>query len=230
MAEVITRGRLKLQPVDGSIDKSALDIEIDLVRSDGVLTVGDLRKAAEIYGMHGHHEVAHRLWAAAGQAVAELDDSSVAKRMQDRAESNLSFAGNEVSENFRRSGVKHDYQKIAGERGSGISASDVALTNNCSTSTVSRAVEFVETWDQLQLDHPDFAERLSPAANPEELADHYDIDVNVMRWIVAISFDRRDPESSGQNSSGKASADAGGSADSNVAGEPMPERRVIYSS
>ena len=73
MAEVITRGRLKLQPIEGSIDMSALDVEIDLAREDGALTVGDLRKAAEIYGIHGHHEVAHRLWIAVTEAVESLD-------------------------------------------------------------------------------------------------------------------------------------------------------------
>ena len=59
---------------------------------------------------------------------------------------------------------------------------------------MNRAVEFVEAWEQLQEDYPDFAGRLTPAANPQELADHYDIDVSVMRWIVAISFDRRTSE------------------------------------
>lgn len=224
MAEVITRGRLKLQPVDGSIDKSALDVEIDLGREDGVLTVGDLRAAAEIYGMHGHHEVAHRLWAAASEAVHDLDDAAVAKLMRERSESNLALAGDEVSENFRRSGVKNDYQKIASDRRSGISASDVALTNSCSPTTVNRAVEFVETWEQLQEDYPRFSERLSPAANPEELSDHYGIDVNVMRWIVAVSFDRRSPEAP---TDGDDSSDIEPGAKSAA---PLEERRVIYSS
>lgn len=191
MAEVITRGRLKLQPLEGSIDKSALDVEIDLARDDGALTVGDLRTAAEVYGVHGHHEVAHRLWNALTEAVGTLDDEAVAEQMRLRAASALALASDEISENFRRSGVKNDYQKIANERRSGVSASDVALMNGCSPTTVGRAVEFVEAWEQLQEDHPDFLSRLTPAANPQDLSDHYGIDVNVMRWVVAISFDRR---------------------------------------
>ncbi len=194
MAEVITRGRLKLQPVEGSIDNSALDVEIDLNREDGALTVGDLRMAAEIYGIHGHHEVAHRLWVALTAAAEHLHDQTVAELMRHRADSTLALASDEISENFRRSGVKNDYQKIAKERRTGASASDVALMNGCSPTTVNRAVEFVETWEQLQEDHPDFSSRLTPAANPEELADHYGIDVKVMRWVLAITFDRRSAE------------------------------------
>lgn len=191
MAEVITRGRLKLQPIEGSIDGSAIDVEIDLVLGDGSLTIGDLRGAAESYGAHGHHEVAHRLWMAASEAVLDLDDLTLALKMTERAEASLALVSEEVSENFRRSGVKFDYRKIAKERQEGISASDVALINSCSPSTVTRALEFSDTWDQLLSDHPSFAEQLTPAANPDELAQVYGIDAKIMRWIVAVSFDRR---------------------------------------
>lgn len=192
MGAVVTRGRLHLRPVAESLDDTDFSIEIEMGREDGVLTFGDLRRAAQKYGAHGHHEIAHRIWLGLVTAAAELPDASgLLEQVEERAHAAILRAGSDVSEKFRQSGVKFDYRKIADERLSGMSVADVALVNGCSSSTVARAVEFVAEHDALLERHPNFFQQLTAHANPDELAAAYGVEAKIMRWIVATNFDRR---------------------------------------
>lgn len=191
MRAVATRGRLRLRPIEGSIDPSVFDVEVDLARSDAALTVGDLRAAAEQAEAHSRHEVAHRLWSAMARAVRSLDDDELSERARSRAGASLAAAGEAASETFRSSAVRFDYLKIAADRASGSTAAEAALANGCSLRTVARAVEFVDERARLLARHPSFADQLVADSNPEVLAAFYGIDVNIMRWILAVRVDRR---------------------------------------
>ena len=188
---VATRGRLKLHPIEGSVGTDTIDLEVDLARSDGMLTFGDLRRAAELFEAHGHHEIAHRLWHAVERAAHELDDHSWADEAADRSREAVDRAGAEVSRAFRTSGVKFDYLAIAAARREGLAASAVATEHGCSISTVARAVEFAEQRASLLDNHPSFVDRLVPGADPVPLAAYYGVDPNVMRWTIAVAQDRR---------------------------------------
>ncbi|MFT7598992.1 MAG: hypothetical protein ACI8TP_001917 [Acidimicrobiales bacterium] len=191
MNVVATRGRLNLPPIDGSIRREAMPVEIDLVRGDGTLTVGDLRVAAETFEAHCHHEVAHRLWTAVGLAAADIDAEALFDEATERAGTAIGRVGAEADDRFRQSGVKFDYLAIATQRDEGATATDVALQNGCSISTVARAVGYAAERTRLLEDHPDFLRRLVAESDPEPLALHYGIDLKIMRWIVATGFNRR---------------------------------------
>jgi hypothetical protein len=191
MRLVATRGRLRLKPLDGSIDPSTLDIEIALSRPDAVLTFGDLRRAAETSDAYARHEEAHRLWRAVASAAASLQDSGLVDRAEKRAADSIECAGKQAGETFRQSGVKFDYLKIAADRATGMTISSTALANGCSTRTVTRAIEFVRERSTLLGRHPSFADQLVTDSNPEVLAAFYGVEANIMRWILAVRTDRR---------------------------------------
>lgn len=180
-----------MKPVDGSIDPSTLEVVIDLGRDDGVLTLGDLRRAAEMFDAHARHEVAHRLWRAVVQAAEHEDAAEIVRWANENGAASIERASSEVGERFRQSGVKFDYMRIAADRASSMTVAAVAAKNGCSTRTVARAVDFVEKRAELLEQHPGFADQLVDDSNPEVLAAFYEIDVNVMRWILAVRFDRR---------------------------------------
>lgn len=191
MTSVIQQGRLRLRPLLASRCRKVLEVDVDLDRADGQLTIGDLRRAAERLEDMGRYESAHRMWTAVGAAVRETDDDALERYADDRAADAIERAAQTVTDMFRQSGVRYDYTAIASDRADGETAAAVAATHGCSTSTVRRAVEWVATRDELLAANRNLGSALVEGADPERLARFFDADPNLIRWMLASRFDRR---------------------------------------
>ena len=187
----ITRGRVRLQPLAASRCSVALDVQLDLRRDDGQLTIGDLRQAAERLEAMGRYESAHRMWTAMGLAAGEADDLALWNYADRRANDAIERAAASVTDLYRNSGVRSDYAAIAASRSDGQSISAVARSHGCSSSTVRRAVDFVERRDELLVKHAELSAALIEGADPDRLALFFDEDPKVLRWMLASRFDRR---------------------------------------
>ncbi len=182
---------MRLQPLAASRCKAPLEVEIDLSRPDGQLTIGDLRRAAERLEAMGRNESAHRMWTSMGIAAGEADDLELWDYADQRANDAIERAATGITDLYRSSGVKSDYDAIAASRAAGESVHDVALAHGCSPSTVRRAVSFVERREALLARHRDLSAALVEGADADLLAAHLGEDPKLLRWMRASRFDRR---------------------------------------
>ncbi len=196
------RGRVVLSPIEGSIERIPLSIELDLTRDDGVLVLGDLRRAAEFYHQNSSFEVAYRLWAVVKQAASRLDHDPLVARsvaMGDGAlqqlrriggsrEANLAEAGQPPS---GRRGVSYDYVSLASDCAAGLTQRETATKWECSPGTVSRAVRYVAIREELMESCPEVARQIHVGTAVNDLATQHGIETKVMRWIVSDYWDRR---------------------------------------
>ncbi|MEZ5228560.1 MAG: hypothetical protein R2710_18380 [Acidimicrobiales bacterium] len=166
-------------------------MELDLRRPDGQLTIGDLRHAAERLEAMGRYESAHRMWTTMGRAAGDADDMALWNYADNRASDAIERAAESITERYRQSGVRSDYDAIARSRANGASIQSVAQQHGCSTSTVRRALQFVERRDELLAKHPDLRPALVEGADADRLSAFFDEDPKLMRWMLASAFDRR---------------------------------------
>ncbi len=139
----------------------------------------------------GRNESAHRMWTTMGIAAGEADDLALWNYADRRANDAIERAATSITEMYRQTGVRSDYQAIADSRAAGKSIQAVALEHGCSTTTVRRAQGFVRRRDQLLAAHPDLASALIEGADAERLARYLDEDPKLLRWMLASRFDRR---------------------------------------
>lgn len=70
-------GSVHLEPIEGSVDRSTITVELALQRDDGVLVLGDLRLGAVKAEADGRYEAAHRLWSTVIEAAKRLNDDDL---------------------------------------------------------------------------------------------------------------------------------------------------------
>jgi len=194
-AEVKGRARLHLQPIEGSVSLSGLDVEIDLHHHLDRLTLADLEIAARRFAKNGCHEEAHRLW-------STIETMAMRHRfpaLQTAAIANGRGALRRAMGEERRSGdgqgpKRYDYEELAGAVDSGESRADVASMYGCAVSTVARAVEYVSVRDELLDESPELFDQLMAGVNAAEIARRYDVSPKIVRWLVRTQFDRRRPD------------------------------------
>lgn len=194
------RGQLRLVPIDGSVDRTPVALEIDLDRDDGVLILGDLRCAAETQHELGNFEAAHRLWAVVGEAAGRIGHDALVARsiaMGDgalaelRMSSTMPRSGSGRNASGGRRGVSYDYVSLAADRTGGLTLRETAAKWGCSQGTVSRAVSYVAIGKELVAASPELAGKIHSGASVNDLAASYEIETKVMRWIVSDYWDRR---------------------------------------
>lgn len=205
-----SKGRVVLAPIQGSVERAALRLELDLTRGDGVLVLGDLRIAAEQQSSAGHHEAAHRLWAIVHTAAARIghdylvarsiamgDGSLLKLRTEARAEHKAASRATAAQPDSRPSpsatprGVSYDYVSLAADCDSGMTQRETATKWDCSTTTVSRAVRYVATLNSLLETSPQLKEMIHSGKSVNDLASEFEVETKVMRWIVSNYWDRR---------------------------------------
>ena len=190
--QVKGRGRLSLQPLDGSVDTGVLEIEIDLHVESDALTLGDLKVAAREHAAEGLHEHAFRLWSAVEQVATRHRYPALITAAKANAAGSLERARN----GERRGGTatkakRYDYDAIARDVNSGMTRAEVAAGHGCATSTVARAVEFVTVRDELLDESPEIFDQLMAGVDVIEVARRYDVSTKIVRWLVRTQFDRR---------------------------------------
>jgi len=190
--EVKGRGRLSLQPLDGSVDSSVLEIEIDLHVQTDALTLGDLKVAAREHATEGLHEHAFRLWS----AVAQVAERHRFPALINAAKANAAGSLERARNGERRAGPaakskRYDYDAIARDIESGMTRAEVAAGHGCATSTVARAVEYVGVRDELLDESPEIFDQLMAGVDVVEVARRYDVSPKIVRWLVRTQFDRR---------------------------------------
>lgn len=191
--EVKGRGRLRLQPIDGSVATDVIEVEIDLHHASNALTLGDLKVAARSQASVGHHEAAHRLWS----AVATMAERRRYPALIVAAKANAASARARLSEPERRSepgkAKRYDYDEIARDVANGATRSEVAARYGCAMSTVARAVEYVGVRDELLDESPELFDQLMAGVDVAEVARRYGVSPKIVRWLVRTRYDRRDP-------------------------------------
>lgn len=197
-------GLVVLAPIEGSIERAALRLELELSRADGVLVLGDLRAAAEGQSQAGHHEAAHRLWAfvhtaasrvgldaLVARAIAMGDGALLKLRADARINRRRSSSNPTHKEQRAQRGVSYDYLSLAADCESGMTQRETAAKWDCSTTTVSRAVRYVAARAALLESSPDLKSQIHAGKSVNELSAKYDLETKVMRWIVSDYWDRR---------------------------------------
>lgn len=193
--EVKGRGRLFLQPLDRSVDKEVLEIEIDLHLLNDELTLGDLKVAAREHAVEGMHEHAFRLWS----AVAQVAERHRFPALITAAKANAAGSLERARKGERRAGSapkakRYDYDAISRDVDSGMTRAEVAAGHGCAASTVARAIEYVGVRDELLDDSPEIFDQLMAGVDVVEVARRYDVSPKIVRWLVRTQFDRRSDE------------------------------------
>ncbi len=211
-----SKGTLNLAPIEGSADQKTYVVEVTLDHEPGVLTLGDLRRAAEKLSVSGEYEQAFRVWsyvetaaervgnealkqvatsrAGAAAASAHGSDSKVrtpspATRLERREPESFDPAAGVLEVPGR--GPKYDYDRLAADRAEGMSLSAVAKKWGCSPSTVHRAEEYVAQRDDVVDMYPELLDQLMAGVDLQELSDRYDVSTKVLKWMVSTRFERR---------------------------------------
>lgn len=191
-AEAMGRARLHLQPIEGSVSRSVLEVEIDLHHHLDRMTLADLEIAARRFAKNDCHEEAHRLWAvietmALRHRFPALQTAAVAN-----GEGAIRQAkGEERRSNAPRTPKRYDYEELARSVDSGATRAEVASLFGCAVSTVARAVEYVTVRDELLDESPELFDQLMAGVNAAEIARRYDVSPKIVRWLVRTQFDRR---------------------------------------
>ncbi len=193
--EVLATGVFRLAPIEGSVDRRTLDVDVDLTTDTGVLVLGDLRRAGEEATRSDHHEVAHRIWTVlieAARRVGNVPLEALAVSRADVARHEAKKTGpGKTPKPPSKSTYAYDYDALAADRLEGASQSEVAKAWGCSPGTVARAVRYVNHRDELLAERPELLRELEGDATVAELASRYDTPTKIMRWIVSTSLDRR---------------------------------------
>ncbi len=182
---------MTLQPLAASRCRSPLRVDLDLARTDGQLTLGDLRLAAERSEEAGRFESAHRLWTAVGRAASGIDDLDLWNYADRRAADAIESATLVAGEQYRRASVRHDYEAIAAARSAGASFQAVAAAHGCSISTARRAVDHIARRDEALAADPELAQTLLEGADASRLVEQFGLDRAFARWLVASQVERR---------------------------------------
>lgn len=198
-------GTVVLQPLDDSIETEGIELEIELAREDGVLVLGDLRRAALAATERDHFEAAHRLWHFVREAARRAGDNGLVVTAIDQGERAL-FGAQEAAggaseptqrrraadrRHDRRKRASYDYWALAADVEGGMTKSAVAHKWRCATGTVSRAVSYVAQRNELVDAHPEVLDEISRGDELAELVDRYGLPSKVMRWVVSDYWDRR---------------------------------------
>lgn len=193
--DVVGTGLFRLAPIEGSIDRRTLDVDVDLTTDSGVLVLGDLRRAGEKATRAEHHEAAHRIWTVlveAARRVGNVPLEALAVSRSDAARHAAKQAGRGSGPSTpAKSTYAYDYDALAADRRDGTSQAEVAKRWGCSPGTVARAVRYVNHRDDLLAERPELLRELESDATVAELAARYDTPTKIMRWIVSTSLDRR---------------------------------------
>lgn len=186
------RGRLRLQPLEDSVDTSVLEIEIDLHAAEDVLTLGDLKVAAREHAIEGLHEHAFRLWSAVLLMAERKRFPGLITAAKANAETCLERArdGERRTEGPQKA-KRYDYDQIADDIDGGMTRAEVAAKHGCAVSTVARAVEYVTIRDELLDESPELFNQLMAGVDVQEVARRYDVSPKIIRWLVRTQFDRR---------------------------------------
>lgn len=206
------RGRVRLAPLAGSLDRTTHVVEIDLHHRAGALTVGDLRRTAEKLSDAGDAELAFRMWtfvrtAAIRSGHASLVDLAeqqaedaqrevrAAVETTDASEATVTLEADSdrrsATNDVERSVLRYDYEALAADHWSGLSKSEVARKWGCSPSTVQRAVDFVTVRDDLVDESPEVMDQIMAGVDLGEIARRYDVSSRVLKWMVNTNFERR---------------------------------------
>jgi len=190
--EVKGRGRLSLQPLDRSVEKGVLEVEIDLHMASNELTLGDLKVAAREHATEGMHEHAFRLWT----AVAKVAERHRFPALITAARANAAGSLERARNGERRAGSvskvkRYDYDAIASDVDSGMTRAEVAAAHGCAASTVARAFEYVTIRDDLMDESPEIFDQLMAGVDVMEVSRRYDVSPKIVRWLVRSQFDRR---------------------------------------
>ncbi len=196
--EAIGRGRLRLKPIAGSVDRSTLVVDIDLHHQSQSLTLGDLRRSAERLTSEQSFEQAFRLWSIVSTAAGRVDAQSLATyaaSQADRAQHSAQFmaaADRRTAEQVGdRSSTKYDYDELSNDVAAGMSRTMVARKWGCAPSTVQRAVDYVTERDELLEQSPEILDQLMAGVDLGVVASRYDVSPKVLRWMVNSNFNRR---------------------------------------
>ncbi|MEZ5341549.1 MAG: hypothetical protein R2706_08875 [Acidimicrobiales bacterium] len=180
-------------PVQNSLVRDTITVEIPVAAPDGRLCFGDLRSAASTLDARGEFEAAHRLWIVVGTAAFKHGDLVLATKADERAERSLGLArGSEIKSAGRS--AYYDYDALVNDRAAGLSIADTAKRWSCSPTTVKRASQYVEVRDAMLAEKPGLIEDIEKGTDVSELAQTYDVEAKIMRWIVVSHFDRRRTE------------------------------------
>lgn len=190
--EVKGRGRLRLEPLEGSVDDSILEVDIDLHFRPDALTLGDLKIAARHHATHGNHEQAFRLWTAVGTMAERHRYPALitAARANAEGERIRATGGDRRSETPRKA-KRYDYDEIARDVENGDTRAEVAARYGCALSTVARAVEYVAVRDELVDESPELFDQLMAGVDVVEVARRYGVSPKIVRWLVRTQYDRR---------------------------------------
>lgn len=193
-----TTGRVVLQPIKGSVERTPVAVELDLTREDGVLILGDLRRAAELHFNDSEFEVAHRLWTVLIDVAGRLNFDALLARsiaMADGALLELRSAAKEqrmkAGEADGRRGASYDYVSLAADCATGMTQRETAARWGCSPATVSRAVRYVNQRDEAMASASGLGREIHEGISVDELAERHGIEPKIMRWIVSDFWDRR---------------------------------------
>jgi len=190
--DVKGRGRLRLQPLDGSAVNDVLEIEIDLHHSENELTLGDLKVAARRHAVDGKHEASYRLWTAVGQMAERHRYPALITAAKANAEGERVRSGGDDRRSAHTAKAKrYDYDEIATDVENGKTRAEVAARFGCALSTVARAVEYVAVRDELMDDSPELFDQLMAGVDVVEVARRYGVSPKIVRWLVRTHFDRR---------------------------------------
>lgn len=193
------RGRLRLEPIPGSVDRSTHVVDIALHHDPHRLALGDLRRAAEQLMADTEFEKAYRLWMMVVTAAERVDQSAlaaVARAQADGAQHRAKFLA-AASERRKatavvdRSSTKYDYEALAAAVADGVSKTAAARRFGCSPSTIQRAVDYVNQRDDLLEESPEVLDQLMAGIDLQTVAERYDVSPRVLRWMVSNDFDRR---------------------------------------
>lgn len=185
-------GTIRLAPLHESLTSDVIVVEIGLSGADAGLRFGDLRCAALELERRAEYEAAHRLWTVLGTEAFRLGDLVLAAAADERAEVALSLAI--IASRPLGPTAKYDYEALATDRDDGLSIADTAKRWSCSPTTVKRAVKYVEVRDAALEANPRLVADIDRGDDVSDLAERYEIEKKVMRWIVISHFDRRSKE------------------------------------
>ena len=191
------KGRLLLQPIAGSVDRSTLELEIDLHHNASQLTVGDLVRSAEKLTAENNFEPAYRLWTVVQTAADRAhytDLATHALAQADGAQNRAQFikaTERRTDSHADRSTTKYDYEGLFADVTGGMTKTATARKWGCSPSTVQRAVDYVTERNELLDQSPEVLDQIMAGVDLKTLSGRYDVSTKVLRWMVNTDHERR---------------------------------------
>lgn len=192
--DVRGRGRLRLQPLDGSSNDQVIEVEIDLHYRGDALTLGDLKVAARRHAAAGLHEESYRLWTAVAIMAERHRYPALITAAKANAEGELARSAGQDRRRVdrRRKAKRYDYDEIVQDIESGMTRAEVAGRHGCALSTVARAIDYVGVRDELLDESPELFDQLMAGVDVAEVARRYGVSPKIIRWLVRTQYDRRE--------------------------------------